>query len=112
MRVKSPSTIFGQRLREARLRASIAQDQLGVQIGLDEGTASARISRYETGAHAPPFGIAAKLAQVLKLPAAYFYCEDDELAKLILAWGQMSKSERKPLKVLVEAKIAAILQNH
>jgi len=112
MVVKSPVTVFGQRLREARLRAAIAQDQLGIRIGLDEGTASARISRYETGTHAPPFGIATKLARVLELPAAYFYCEDDELAKLILAWGRMSKSERKPLKMLAEATLAAMLQGH
>jgi transcriptional regulator with XRE-family HTH domain len=107
MAVKPFTTIFGQRLREARLRVSLAQDQLGVQIGLDEGTASARMSRYETGIHAPPFGIAVKIAQALGLPTAYFYCEDDELARLILAWGVMSKSERKPLKALAEVKLAA-----
>jgi transcriptional regulator with XRE-family HTH domain len=105
-----PATIFGRRLREARLRAAIAQDQLGVRIGLDEGTASARMSRYETGTHEPPFGIAMKLARVLRLPTAYFYCEDDELALLILAWGFMSTPERQSLKVLADAKLSSIAE--
>ena len=46
---KPSKTLFGQRLREARLRAGIAQDRLGVLIGLDEGSSSARMSRYEIG---------------------------------------------------------------
>jgi len=48
-------SLFGRRLREARLRAGIAQDKLGVMIGLDEGCSSARMSRYETGVHEPPW---------------------------------------------------------
>ncbi|AXK37981.1 helix-turn-helix domain-containing protein [Crenobacter cavernae] len=100
---KEPTTVFGRRLREARLRAAIPQDRLGVEIGLDEGTASARMSRYETGAHEPPFGIAVKLAQVLCVPTAYFYCEDDELANVVLAWGQVDRSERKRIKLLIES---------
>lgn len=96
MRSKQPTSLFGRRLREARLRAGIPQDQLGVAIGLDESVASARISRYETGLHAPPFEIACRLAQILKTPTAYFYCED-ELAPLILGWQQLSKEARKRL---------------
>jgi transcriptional regulator with XRE-family HTH domain len=107
MKIKEPSTLFGRRLREARRRADIPQDRLGVQIGLDEGTASARISRYETGIHEPSFGIAVKLAQALHLPAAYFYCEDDDLAALVLAWGRLPKSERKHVKALIETRRAA-----
>lgn len=84
---REPTTVFGYRLREARQRAGIPQDRLGVEIGLDEGTASARMSRYETGRHEPSFSIAVKLARVLHVPAAYFYCEDDELANLVIAWG-------------------------
>jgi transcriptional regulator with XRE-family HTH domain len=41
------SNVFGRRLREARESLGIAQDKLGVMIGLDEGCASARMSRYE-----------------------------------------------------------------
>ena len=81
---KSPQTIFGIRLRAARLRAGLAQDRLGVLIGLDEGCSSARISRYETGAHEPPFEMSIKLAEVLDVPVAYFYCPDLEVADLLI----------------------------
>ena len=43
--------VLGHRLRQARKWMGIPQDKLGVAIGLDESTASARISRYETGVH-------------------------------------------------------------
>jgi transcriptional regulator with XRE-family HTH domain len=106
MNVKHPTTLFGRRLREARQRVGFAQDQLGVRIGLDEGTASARMSRYETGVHAPSFSVAVKVAHALRLPTAYLYCEDDDLAKLILAWELMSRAERKTLKTAAEEKLA------
>lgn len=104
MKRKEPTTLFGRRLREARLSAGMPQDRLGVRIGLDEGTASARMSRYETGENEPPFGTAVKLAQALGLPAAYFYCEDDELAEVLLAWEHLSKADRKQIKTLTDMK--------
>lgn len=78
-----PKSLFGKRLREARVRAGIAQDKLGVMIGLDEGCSSARISRYESGVHSPPFALSERIASELKLPVAYFYCKDDRLAEII-----------------------------
>lgn len=98
---KQPATLFGLRLREARERAGIPQDKLGVQIGLDEGTASTRISRYETGVHEPGFETAMKLAKALKVPVAYFYCPDSELASLILGWQSLSKADRKRIESMV-----------
>lgn len=105
MTKQQPASLFGRRLRSARRQADIPQDKLGVQIGLDEHTASARISRYETGVHEPPFEIAQKLAKALRVPSAYFYCEDEDLAELVLAWGRLSKPERKLLRKLVENKL-------
>jgi transcriptional regulator with XRE-family HTH domain len=97
-------TVFGRRLRDARLRADIPQDRLGVQIGLDETVASARISRYETGIHEPAFDTAVRLALALNVPTAYFYCENDELANLVLAWDAMREPERNDLWALIEAQ--------
>lgn len=65
------------------------------------------MSRYETGIHEPPFAVAVKLAKALRVPAAYFYCEDDDLAALVLVWGHLTKSERKRIKPLILAKLAA-----
>ena len=95
MNANNKSNVIGRRLREARKMAGIPQDRLGVMVGLDEHTASARISRYETGVHEPNFEMAGKLAAILGVPVVYFYCEDDRLAKLVLAWGKMSDDERE-----------------
>ena len=89
--------MFGRRLREARLRAGIAQDKLGVMIGLDEGCSSARMSRYENGIHEPPLQIIQLLAKALRLPAAYFYAEDDALAEWIIMFSQLKSADRKVL---------------
>lgn len=98
MRNKQPATVFGQRLRDARERAGLPQDRLGVLIGLDEGSSSARISRYETGVHEPPFDVAQKLAKHLDIPVAYLYCPDQDLAELILGWDSLSKTDKKHIK--------------
>ena len=91
------SNVFGRRLREARESLGIAQDKLGVMIGLDEGCASARMSRYESGIHEPPHSTAQKIAEALNVPPAYLHCEDDDLAELMRSFTQMNASQRKAL---------------
>ena len=100
-RLSPTNTLFGRRLREARIRAGIAQDRLGVMIGMDEGSSSARMSRYETGTHEPPFSLAEKLADVLKVPAAYFYCDDDQLAVLLIRYSVLGSSAKEQVQTLV-----------
>jgi transcriptional regulator with XRE-family HTH domain len=95
---KHPQSVFGKRLRAARERLAIPQDKLGVAIGIDEGSCSARISRYETGAHAPPFEIAQKLAAVLNVPVSYFYCPQDAMADLLLDLSNLIDSEIQLLR--------------
>lgn len=91
--LKHPQSLFGHRLRAARERAGLPQDRLGVMIGLDESCSSARISRYETGTHEPPFAVAEKLAAALSVPTAYFYCGDERMANLILDLAGLSGTE-------------------
>lgn len=107
MEKKGSISLFGRRLRQARLKADIPQDRLGVQIGLDEHTASARMSRYETGVHEPPFEIAQKLSSVLAVPTAFFYCDDDELAELILMWGGLKGTDRHRIRSFFESEYGA-----
>jgi len=103
-RPPSPSrTLFGRRLRDARHRAGMAQDRLGVMIGLDEGSSSARMSRYESGIHEPPFAIAEQIAKVLGVSASYFYCRDDRLAEIILNYSQLSAKDRKDCGLIKSA---------
>lgn len=96
-RNKSSNLIFGQRLRQARQRRKLAQDELGVLAGLEESSSSARISRYESGIHEPPFQFVEALARVLEVSPAYFYCADDQLADIILIYSGASELTRQTL---------------
>lgn len=40
----SPS-VFPKRLKQARLRSGLTQEQLGIQAGIDEFSASARVNQ-------------------------------------------------------------------
>lgn len=75
----------------------LPQDKLGVLAGLDEGTASARISRYESGIHEPNIAFAERLGTVLGVPMAYFYASDDGLAALILCFDKLGMDSRQTL---------------
>jgi transcriptional regulator with XRE-family HTH domain len=97
-REKPPKSVFGLRMREARQRLGLAQDRLGVQMGFDEGCASARISRYETGTHEPPLGTARKMAAILKVPTAYLYCPEDNLAAAILDLYALQDDELQSIR--------------
>ncbi len=75
----------------------IAQDKLGVVIGMDESCSSARISRYETGIHEPPIATAGRLAMALKVPLAFFYCEDDRLAEILIHYSALNDDQKSQL---------------
>lgn len=85
--------ILGKRLKEARKTLGIAQDRLGVSIGLDEQSASARISRYESGVHEPPIQTAFLLAEQLSVPLAYLYCDNDRIANVLLQLQGLSEQD-------------------
>ena len=86
--------MYSRRLREAREAYGISQRALGIEAGLDEFVASTRVNRYETGVHQPDLQTLQRLAAILKLPVAYFYAEDDELARLIADFKRRSKGKR------------------
>ena len=96
---KSP---ISKRLKEARLEAELSQMQLGVAIGIDQFVASPRMNQYETGKHVPDFNIVEKIANVLKLPAAFFYAADDELAELLRVYGRIGKNKRRQLLIFAK----------
>lgn len=93
----NPTTLFGRRLREARNRVGIPQDKLGVLIGMDEGSSSARISRYETGIHEPKITTVEKLANALNVPLVYFYCKDDFLAEILVYYATFDDNQKSQL---------------
>jgi transcriptional regulator with XRE-family HTH domain len=91
------STLISKRLKEARQAKGISQKQLGIEAGIDEFSSSARVNQYETGKHVPDLQTAEKLAEVLEIPAAYFYTRDDQLADIIRLYGKLNSKSRADL---------------
>lgn len=89
---KTSLPVYSRRLREAREAYDISQRDLGIRAGIDEFVASTRINRYEQGVHQPALRIQQRLAAALGMPLAYFYAEDDELARLIAGFGRAGKA--------------------
>ncbi|MES2956764.1 MAG: helix-turn-helix transcriptional regulator [Pseudomonadota bacterium] len=87
--------VWQKRLKEARLALGISQKQLGIQAGLDEFVASTRINRYEVGVHAPDYQMVVRLAHVLRVPAAFLYCDSDDMAQMILAFHRAPRATRR-----------------
>lgn len=96
MGAKHPSarSVFCGRLRAAREAAQLSQRELGILAGLDEFVASTRINRYEMGVHKPDLDVADRIADVLEVPLAYLFADDDRLARAILAFSKLSKKEQ------------------
>ncbi|MBA6409282.1 helix-turn-helix transcriptional regulator [Pseudoalteromonas sp. 5Ae-yellow] len=91
------------RLKSARKAAGLTQQQLGMALGMEPNTASARMNQYEKGKHAPDFLTMKRIAKELDVPVAYFYCEEDTLAELICVLGTLTeKQQKKLLGILAE----------
>lgn len=90
---------FAKRLRQAREAMGISQKQLGIQAGIDQFVASARINQYERGKHIPDLLTAQRLAAQLGLPVSYLYEPNDDLAALIRIVGLLPAEK---VRVLVE----------
>ena len=87
---------WGARLKQARLAAGLSQKMLGIEAGIDAFVASTRINRYELGIHKPDLLTVRKLAEVLKVPVAFFYADtDDEIAELLFSYTRASPQVRQ-----------------
>lgn len=53
------------------------------------------MSRYENGVHEPPFPVIECIAGILKVPVAYFFCEDDRLAEIMRIYISSSEKIRQ-----------------
>ena len=94
--------VFAERLAQARARAGLTQAELGLRAGLDPAVASPRINQYERGKHEPQLKTAKRLAEVLGIPPAFLYTEDDLLAALLLRWNELSLRQKKDLLKQIE----------
>lgn len=76
-------TPIPKRLKQARLARKISQKSLGIAIGIDEFSASARMNQYEQGVHTPVYQTVERIARFLGYPVSYFYENNDNIAKLL-----------------------------
>jgi transcriptional regulator with XRE-family HTH domain len=87
-------SVFAKRLKEARTRAGLSQERLGVLAGIDEMSSSARMNQYEKAKHEPDFTMVERIAKVLNVPESYFYAKDDEAAWLQVVFHRLSGEAR------------------
>jgi transcriptional regulator with XRE-family HTH domain len=92
---------WGARLKQARLAAGLSQKNLGIEAGIDQFVASARINRYELGVHKPDLLTAQNLAKVLKVSVSFFYAEEDDIANMIFRYCRAKASVRANIRKLL-----------
>jgi transcriptional regulator with XRE-family HTH domain len=95
-------SVLAKRLKEARIRAGLTQERLGVLAGIDEMSASARMNQYERAKHEPDWLTVQRLAGVLQVPVAYLYAEDDATSELLLAFNSLPLEAREEALVAVK----------
>nr|WP_276513585.1 helix-turn-helix transcriptional regulator [Winslowiella toletana] len=88
-------------MKLARVNMKLTQAELGSKAGIDEETASSRVSQYEREISEPSFAIVRQFALVLDVPGAYFYAEDDDLASLILQYHRFKKERPESFVMLI-----------
>jgi transcriptional regulator with XRE-family HTH domain len=98
--------VFARRLRFARERLGISQRELGRRIGMDPNKGGPRINQYENGVHLPHPETAEAIAKELGVPVAYLFADSERLARLILAFAQMSAADQERVLRDVEAGCA------
>ena len=99
-------SLFGKRMKEARLRAGLSQEKLGVLAGIDEMSSSARMNQYERGKHEPDFSMVERIALALDLPESFFFSKDDKTAWLLVALHRLPSAMRYEVIDAVDAMIA------
>jgi transcriptional regulator with XRE-family HTH domain len=92
-----PLQVVGRRMRSRREELGWSQEKVGVLIGIDESSSRARISRYELGVHEPPVATARLIAEALKVPLAYLFCDDDDVAELLLHLHQLDAASAQQI---------------
>ncbi|QNA88713.1 helix-turn-helix transcriptional regulator [Massilia sp. Dwa41.01b] len=90
-------SVFAKRMKEARLRAGLSQEKLGVLAGIDEMSSSARMNQYERGKHEPDFSLVERVAKVLDVPECYFYCKDDDVALVLVQMHQVPAGQKQEM---------------
>jgi transcriptional regulator with XRE-family HTH domain len=100
------AVVFAKRLKAARALRGVSQRTLGGIVTGSKGNGGVRINRYEQGVNRADMDTAAALARALDVPLAYLFAEDDDQAELLLAFAQLTKSERAKLLAHIKRAVA------
>lgn len=85
-----------------REKLNLSQKQLGIDAGIDPSAASPRVNQYETGKHRPDPNVTKQLCDVLGVPVAYLYCEDNDLARVIANFSRLNDKDKKAVLALID----------
>jgi len=96
-------SVFSKRLKDARKKAGLTQEKLGILAGVDEASASARMNQYEKGKHEPDFSMVERLAAVLNVSESYFYEKDDTVAEILFRIHRLSTFQKSSVLTHIEA---------
>ena len=75
----------------------MTQKELGIRIGMDQSSASSRMNHYEKDRHTPDIQTLQRMADELKVPLNYFFCENTESAELACLIDKLSIEKRQKL---------------
>jgi transcriptional regulator with XRE-family HTH domain len=99
-------TPLAKRLKQARKKANISQEKLGIITGIDEFSASARMNQYETGKRTPNYSTMERIAETLGYPVEFFYTQDDFIAEILCLLYDVSVAGKiKILGLIKDMKI-------
>lgn len=98
-------SVFSKRLKDARKKAGLTQEKLGILAGVDEASASARMNQYERGKHEPDFSMVERLATVLNVSESYFYEKDEMVAEILFRIHRLSKPQKSSVLAYIEGII-------
>lgn len=89
--------VFAARLKSARKAMGLTQTGVGLQMGLGEKTASARVNRWEKGVHPASLESAEALAEALGMPLAALVSRDNLMAEAIFSFALLPREQQKTL---------------
>lgn len=100
-------SVLAKRIKQARIRAGMSQERLGLEAGLDEMSASTRMNRYELGKRIPSPDFVERLSKVLNVSAAYFYAVEDDEAEFLVKFHKLDTLERLELMSRLDELLGA-----
>ena len=95
--MKKQTTLFGKRLREARLRAGLSMRGVGVRMLLPPKRASVYVSRWEAGGRTPELETVNRIARVVSVPPSYLLEPSDTIAAIILLAARLDDTKQEKL---------------